>query len=129
LGAYPIVQITPYGETPKGFWLTNLSDASFAIVVGEPPTFDLVFAWSVEASKSGVMSFSDNTSVVYDQLTGTALNVAVAVTSSSISTSTAATTTSRATTSTIQTATSSVSMSSSTQEVKKTKEKEDKESR
>ena len=71
LNAYPLVTVTPYGQTSNGWWLTNVSDHGFTIIVGEAPSFDLTFAWKAEASHEGnVISNSDGTSVTYDALTG-----------------------------------------------------------
>lgn len=69
--AFPIIQATPYGQAKGGYWFTNISDTGFTIVLGEAPTFDLLFAWTVDPSASGgTMYFSDNTSAPYDALTG-----------------------------------------------------------
>jgi len=71
LNAYPLIQATPYGEAKGGYWLTGISDTGFTIVLGQAPSFDLVFAWTAEASVSGnVMSFSDNTWAPYDPTSG-----------------------------------------------------------
>ena len=71
LHAYPIVQITPYGEPKGGVWMTKVSDTGFEIVVGEAPQFDLQFAWTAESSVNGNrMHFSDNTTLPYDPLSG-----------------------------------------------------------
>ncbi len=71
IGAFPVVQATPYGQVTGEYWFTNLSDTGFTIVVSEAPMFDLVFAWSVDpSSEDSTMSFSDNTSVPYDPLSG-----------------------------------------------------------
>lgn len=71
LHAYPLVTVTPYGQTTKNWWLTNVTDRGFTIIVGEAPTFDLTFAWKAEASHDGsMMSNSDGTAVTYDSLTG-----------------------------------------------------------
>jgi hypothetical protein len=71
IGAFPVVQATPYGQVTGEYWFTNLSDTGFTIVVSEAPMFDLVFAWSVDPSaEDSTMSFSDNTAVPYDPLSG-----------------------------------------------------------
>ncbi|MBI5654317.1 hypothetical protein HZC53_01515 [Candidatus Uhrbacteria bacterium] len=70
-GAYPLVQATPYGETRGGYWVKDVTADTFTIEVAEAPMFDLVFAWSVQASTLGnTMSFSDNTQLPYDPTSG-----------------------------------------------------------
>ena len=69
--AYPVIQLTPNGQTRSGYWYTDVSDTGFTIVIGEPSTVDLGFSWTVHPSVANQrMSFSDNTSATYDPLTG-----------------------------------------------------------
>jgi hypothetical protein len=71
INAYPIVQIRPYGATPKHFWVMNATDRSFVIQIGEASAKDTVFAWTVIPSQTGnAIYFSDDTSVMYDPTTG-----------------------------------------------------------
>ncbi|MEK7116010.1 MAG: hypothetical protein AAB879_01300 [Patescibacteria group bacterium] len=69
--AYPIVHVRPYGVATKGYWVTHVSDTGFEIVVGEAPQFDLLIAWTAEATAAhALMHFSDNTTLPYDPLSG-----------------------------------------------------------
>jgi hypothetical protein len=82
LNAFPLVNVTPYGQT-AGYWIEQVTDTGFTIVLAQAPSFDLTFAWSAVPSKSGDrMSFSDNTSQNYDPLSG---QVATQVTSTTVS--------------------------------------------
>lgn len=77
LNSYPLVTVTPYGQTTKGWWLTNVNDHGFTITLGEAPTFDLVFAWKAEPSPDGsTMSLSDGTSIPYDPTSGQTVGIA-----------------------------------------------------
>lgn len=80
INAFPIIQATPYGEAKGGYWFSNVSDAGFTITLANAPTFDLLFAWSVQPSASGSnIYFSDNTSASFDPLTGNAVPAAPTV--------------------------------------------------
>ncbi|MDQ7815342.1 MAG: hypothetical protein RDU25_06105, partial [Patescibacteria group bacterium] len=71
LNAYPIVHVRPYGTVGSGYWVTQVTDSGFTIIVSEAPSFDLTFSWTAEASSDGsTMSFSDNTSAPYDPTSG-----------------------------------------------------------
>jgi hypothetical protein len=51
--------------------LFSVTDHGFTILLAQPLTFDLTFAWKAEASVVGnTVSFSDHTSAGYDVLIG-----------------------------------------------------------
>ncbi|MFH1078165.1 MAG: hypothetical protein V1745_02700, partial [Patescibacteria group bacterium] len=71
LNSYPLITVAPYGQATNGWWLTNVNDHGFTIILGEAPTFDLIFSWKAEPSPAGAtMSLSDGTSVPYDPTSG-----------------------------------------------------------
>jgi hypothetical protein len=71
LNAYPIINVRPYGQVSKHFWVIDATDRSFTIVVGEAPQKDVIFSWTVQPSETGNSIFySDQTSLPYDPLTG-----------------------------------------------------------
>ncbi|MBU1032329.1 hypothetical protein KJ937_00160, partial [Patescibacteria group bacterium] len=71
LNSYPLITVTPYGQTAAGWWLSNVTDRGFSIIVGEAPMFDLTLAWKAEPSpEGGIMSLSDGTFAPYDPLSG-----------------------------------------------------------
>jgi len=71
LNAYPLINATPY-ELINGSWgVRAVTDKGFTIILGEAQTFDLTFSWTAEPSQAGyVMSFSDNSSAPYDEMSG-----------------------------------------------------------
>jgi hypothetical protein len=74
LNSYPLITATPYGQVTGGWHVTNVTDYGFTIIVGEAPTFDLVFAWKAEPSPEGsTVWMSDGTSAPYDPLSGQTL--------------------------------------------------------
>jgi len=73
IGAYPLVNATPYAEIKSGFWFEQVADGSFKIVIGETTNFDTVFSWTVQPSVAGSILYnSDNTYVPYDAANGEA---------------------------------------------------------
>ncbi len=101
MSAFPIIQATPYGEAKGGYWFSDVSDSGFTITLANAPTFDLLFAWTVQPSTSGAnIYFSDNTSASYDPLTGNTVPVAPAPAVTSTPDVSATTTTSDTTTTT-----------------------------
>jgi hypothetical protein len=71
LNAYPIINIRPYGQVSKHFWVIDATDRSFTIVVGEAPTQDVTFSWTVWPSQAGnAIYYSDESSMPYDPITG-----------------------------------------------------------
>jgi len=71
IGAYPLVNATPYSEIKSGFWFEEVKDGSFKIVIGEAVNFDTVFSWTVEPSSAGSLIYnSDNTYVPFDASNG-----------------------------------------------------------
>ena len=90
--SYPIIQLTPNGQTKSGYWYSDVSDTGFTIVIGEPATVDLGFSWTVQPSVANQrMSFSDNTSATYDPLTGLPVISASPAPAASASTGTSST--------------------------------------
>ena len=71
VGAYPAVQVTPYGMPTGGFGVAEVTDVGFRITLLEAQTTDITFAWSADAlAVGGKIDFSDGTSALYDQTTG-----------------------------------------------------------
>ncbi|MBU1348724.1 hypothetical protein KJ781_01490, partial [Patescibacteria group bacterium] len=71
LNSYPLITVAPYGQATNGWWLMNVNDHGFTIILGEAPTFDLIFSWKAEPSPAdATMSLSDGTSVPYDPTSG-----------------------------------------------------------
>ncbi|MCI0479841.1 hypothetical protein L0Y59_04820, partial [Candidatus Uhrbacteria bacterium] len=69
--AVPHVTVTPLGDASQGWWLANVNDHGFTIVLGGPSDNDLVFSWKAEpTTKQGVMWYSDGTYVPYDPTSG-----------------------------------------------------------
>jgi len=71
LGAYPNIQVTPYGGVTGGWYLNNVTDVGFEIVLNQIQSHDVRFAWTVERTQSGEqVYYSDNTYGPIDPLTG-----------------------------------------------------------
>lgn len=47
-GRYPHMQVTPYAQTEKGWWIEGLSANGFDLVLGEPALRAVRFAWKAE---------------------------------------------------------------------------------
>ena len=47
-GRYPYLQVTPYAQTEKGWWIEGLSANGFDLVLGEPALRSIRFAWKAE---------------------------------------------------------------------------------
>lgn len=120
LNAYPLITVTPYG-LPVGSWgVTQVTDRGFTLVLSQPASFDLTFAWKVEPSQTGDRIFaSDNTSAEYDLTSGQLIGslqlptTTTAETASSTDTS-ASTTDSTTTSSDVTTATTTADMTTGT---------------
>jgi hypothetical protein len=71
MGAYPNIQASPYGEVEGGWWINQVTDTGFEIVLKQVQTRDIRFAWHVEATQSGEsVYYSDNTYAPIDPVTG-----------------------------------------------------------
>jgi hypothetical protein len=71
LGAFPLVQVTPYSDSDGSWWIRNVSDKGFEIVFHAPVTRDVLFAWQAVPAHAGQrMSFSDGTEGDFDWTTG-----------------------------------------------------------
>jgi hypothetical protein len=77
LGAFPSVIITPYGSVTGSYYVTNVKDTGFTIVLTEEQTFDLLIYYEVKLPKGNKVILSDGTVTEMDSLTG---KVAVAPT-------------------------------------------------
>ncbi len=72
--AYPVVQVRPLNRPNAKYWITNVSDTGFTITLDQSAQTDVTFSWSVDPSSMGAeMWFSDQTSAIYDPLTGQAV--------------------------------------------------------
>lgn len=69
LGAFPVINITPYGQT-NGYWIEQVSDSGFTLVLTQPASTDLVIGYMATLPNESSMSMSDNTQVSFDTLTG-----------------------------------------------------------
>jgi len=70
VGAFPMVQITPYGSVNGGYWVTEVSDTGFKIVISEAQTHDLLIAYEVKLPTANDVVLSDGTIAHIDNLTG-----------------------------------------------------------
>jgi hypothetical protein len=74
MGAYPIIQATPYGPAPGAYWFDQITYTSFRLLLLEAPTKDLTFAWTAEPAQEGdQISGSDETIAPIDHNTGQAV--------------------------------------------------------
>ncbi len=69
--AYPVPQVTAMGNVSGGWWLENVSDVGFDIVMDTIQPIDIQFAWQVSPAQTGIMQYhSDGTYGQLDPLTG-----------------------------------------------------------
>ena len=69
--AYPVPQVTAMGNVSGGWWLENVSDVGFDIVMDTIQPIDIQFAWQVSPAQAGIMQYhSDGTYGQLDPLTG-----------------------------------------------------------
>jgi len=78
MGAYPNIQASSYGEVEGGWWINQITDTGFEIVLKQAQTRDVRFAWRAEATQSGEnVYYSDNTYSPIDPVTGTGGGVVI----------------------------------------------------
>ena len=71
LGAYPIVQASPYMEVEGGWWISHVTDLGFEINLKQAQTLDVRFSWVAEPIQTGDQNYnSDNTYGPVDLQTG-----------------------------------------------------------
>jgi hypothetical protein len=71
LQAYPVVHVRPYGAIGESYWVSDVGDDGFTVVLSAPASAERTFSWIARPSASGdTMSFSDNTSLPYDPQSG-----------------------------------------------------------
>jgi hypothetical protein len=71
IGAYPNIQVTQYADIDGGYYLNNVTDRGFEIVLNQVQSHDVRFAWRVEPTQAGEqVYYSDNTYGAIDPLTG-----------------------------------------------------------
>jgi len=62
IGAYPNIQVVPYGDVGGNWWIDNPSDIGFDIMISGALDRDVRFSWRVEPSLDGEnFFFSDGT--------------------------------------------------------------------
>jgi hypothetical protein len=83
IGAYPNIQVTQYAGVEGGWYLNNVTDHGFEIVLNQVQSHDVRFAWRVEPTQAGEqVYYSDNTHGAIDYLTGIGPGTGVGTTSS-----------------------------------------------
>ncbi len=70
LGAFPVVSVTPYGQTPGGYWIEQVTDSGFTLVLAQPTTIDLTVGYTASLPTETAVSVSDNTQSTLDAVTG-----------------------------------------------------------
>ena len=70
VGGYPLIKITPYGNIQGSYYLGNVSDTGFTVVLSQEQTFDLMLAYEVDLPTSDKVALSDGTTAIMDDLTG-----------------------------------------------------------
>jgi len=70
LGGLPVVNILPYGSINGSYWVEQVTDKGFTIVLAQEQTFDLTLSYNAILPSDSAVHVSDNTSQTLDQLTG-----------------------------------------------------------
>jgi len=71
LAAYPNIRVTPYGQVDGVWWVEQMTDSGFRIVMAQEQAHDVRFGWEAVPSQTGdVLYNSDGTFGAIDPTTG-----------------------------------------------------------
>ena len=70
ISAFPLVKLTPYGSITGSYWLSEVKDTGFTIVLSEEQTHDLMISYEVTLPTTFDVTLSSGTTGQIDELTG-----------------------------------------------------------